>query len=793
MPTERQPGDLQRAKTELRRYIFQLLLMLTSSMVVVACVSLLSDINWARPQLELRLSSELARKVSLGRLTWCLGLNGLQIETSKFRVDELSGAPFISARRSEIGLSAIALLANKVVVNHVEFEQPILRLVKTGPDQWNFDDLIRPGPEIRLIQLENGQIQLVDESKSQPTDAASEPDQIDLNAVNIKFNWPRKKRKLPFYAEMEIADQAHPTKVKLSGYSTGAVDSWKKDNYSFQLQVDGVKTSKLERIKSILLAKKETTKSENDREAKEVKETQAKPPVVGKSTLERQFGDMNGLFDFQLSGDGCIADGIKAKIDITANDVSVANDTFGKINAGNSKGSLALELNDRSIAWKDLNLAFHGVEIKSGGTLTAWQGDDAKISAHVQGSLIDLKKLDGLVERIGSKRKNDTRGSFITDINPAHLSGSAIVDIDITGTPMNADFQTKISTNNLMVSDLLKDAGERLPILRLAGITSESKVTGDVRLSNNNRVELTNGFMTGQIGTIKAKGFADLSGENARLEFEARNLPLSNMAIEMGNNRKVYQDMGGSAKLFNTNFKMNGFVDAQGLLQLQGATRSLSTELTLDNSGFALTDKSLTLDNVRGKVKLSTVNGGGDLNLSNVTGTMGGGEFQLNGDIKLRHASELNLEFHATSFNLRHLASFLNLMQIKIPVLTEQQLYGKVRDVRLKITGLAHKPKIYFSAIPDDLYYQPPGLDTPLRARSGHIVFDHDELVLTEVTMVMHSNEIQTSLTIEDVSTRCLLKRVRAKSEGIELTDINYYLSSPAMPPPLRKAYTEVL
>ncbi len=153
----------------------------------------------------------------------------------------------------------------------------------------------------------------------------------------------------------------------------------------------------------------------------------------------------------------------------------------------------------------------------------------------------------------------------------------------------------------------------------------------------------------------------------------------------------------------------------------------------------------------------------------------------------------MDLEFHATSFYLRHLASLLNLLQIKIQVLTEQQLYGTVRDVRLKMTGQAKTPKLYFSAVPDDLHYQPPGLDKPLRARSGHIVYENDELVLTDVTMVTHGNEIQTSLTIEDVSTRCLLKRVKAKSEGIELSDLNYYLSSPAMPPPLRKAYREIL
>jgi len=116
-----------------------------------------------------------------------------------------------------------------------------------------------------------------------------------------------------------------------------------------------------------------------------------------------------------------------------------------------------------------------------------------------------------------------------------------------------------------------------------------------------------------------------------------------------------------------------------------------------------------------------------------------------------------------------------------------------VEDVKLTVTGTPANPHIYFSAVPDDLYYKPPGLGKPLRAAAGLIVYDHDDLTLKDVSILSRDKTIITSLTIEKVSKECTLKRAKAKSDNIDLSEINYYLSSTAMPPPLRKAYLAFL
>jgi len=263
MEVESKPArsEKQRVVPNPRRYILRFLFVWIMSLVFIAFISLLSDVNWAKPHLEAKLEQELNRRFKLGRLTWCLGLNGIQIQTSSMQVDELTGEPFISSERADIGVSVLGLIARKLVITHLDFDNPVLKLVKTAPDTWNFDDLLVPGPEIRLIQINSGTIQLIDRTKE--AKAEPSPGGMELTDLNLKFNWPRKKKKLPFFVSFNIPTESDPARLEVNGFTQGKLSDWAENQYSFKVRGEGIRPNLAERMQSILSSEPETAEKAN--------------------------------------------------------------------------------------------------------------------------------------------------------------------------------------------------------------------------------------------------------------------------------------------------------------------------------------------------------------------------------------------------------------------------------------------------------------------------------------------------------------------------------------------------
>jgi hypothetical protein len=804
-------------------YIVRFLVSWVVSLVVVLGVTLLSDINWSRSYVERKLSDALERQVKLGKLHWALGSNGLTVETKQLEINELTGQPFLTAGESEIGISVLALLSRTLVITFLKADNAHVRLVKTGPNKWNFDDLLRPGPEIRLVQLTSSKLGLFDES----VEMKDRLQPMRLEKVELKLNFPHKDRARPFFMSFSLPSKGYSTTFRLDGLGVGELENWQKNEYSFKADAKRVNPRDLELLtkylmvpdsskkeaageKSIVATSKAKLESESIRSGRtknrsktssskssKVKTSDSADAAAPKSPGEELLAlvrPIKGLFDFAIQGDGTFDKGIKATFDTKADGLLVNHPTVGVINAGNTVAALTASVSKDKFSWQNLILKLHGLELHSSGAVSDWQQKQPEIKADVNGNVPDIGVLqDILVPKTGTFPSHGL-SSLAKDLKPARLSGRAEIAVKIDGTTDNTNLTTSVRTHDLAIKEMLNRAHAQFPILCAIGLSNQARIEADLKVENADRVEITNGRLVGPGTNLNASGWIDLKADKSKLVISGEKIALKDTAVGISTNDGAYKQILGSIKLpGKDSFTLGGTASANATLTSDADRFLIDGKLKLTDASFALKDNSLRLNHVGGNVLFSQSNTSGTMALNGFTGQMGDGNFQMDGKLLLTRVPVLDITIHATRFDLKHLGSLVKLFQIQMPVLTERQLYGRVKDVVMRVTGTAYAPKIYFSAVPDDLYYQPPGLAKPLRAKSGVIVYDNDQLILREVALLTNGKTIITSLTMDRVSKDAILSRVKTKTDSIELADLNYYLSSTAMPPPLRKAYHDFL
>jgi len=780
-------------------YIIKFLLLWFLSLIVVLAVTLLSDINWTRPYVERQLGEALNRKVELGKLYWSIGASGATIETRRLNIRELDGKPFLSAQDSELGISVMALLSRKLVITFIQADKADVRFVKTGANTWNFDDLLKPGPEIRLLQLTSAKMGLYDESSQ----ARQNLDPIKLEKVELKLNFPHKDRKRPFFLSFSLPSKGYSTTFTLDGLGVGELEKWQANQYTFKADAKRVNPRDLERlVKYVAVTPAEQLKSDDKakpttadaakNQTAQSKETASAKAAEGLLEIVRP---VKGLFDFAVKGEGTFDKGIKATFNTTADNVLIEHPKMGTINAGKTLGALTANLSKDKISWKDLILKLHGLELHSSGAVSDWQQKDPEIDANLKGNIPDIGVIQDILQpKPDAPKAAHGLSSMAKGLKPARLSGRAEIAIKIDGTANDTNIVSSVKTHNLAINEMLKEAHQKLPILCAIGLSNQAHIETDLKLVNADRVEIESGKLVGPGTNLGVTGWVDFKTDKSSLKIAGDRIALKDTAVAISTNEGAYNQVLGCIKLPGKNsFMLDGTASANATLTTDADRFNLDGKIRLNNASFALKDNSLKLDKVNGDVFLSQGNHAGSMTLSKFTGQMGDGNFQMDGRLSLTKTPLIDVTIHATRFDLKHLSSLMKMFQIQIPVLTERQLFGRVKDVVLKVTGTAFEPKIFFSAVPDDMYYQPPGLAKPVRAKAGVIVYDNDQLILREVAIISNGKTIITSLTIDKVSKECLVSRVKTKTDSIELADIHYYLSSTAMPPPLRKAYLDFL
>lgn len=765
-PVEKPTPRLSPASHKLLIAKFIALWILT--LAVLAAVALLRDINWMRPHIEKIVNQTLSRNVKLGKLTWGIGLNGLNVESDKVGVWDTKGAPLFVSKQASFGLAILPLLSGRFRMKHLDFDDAQVFLIKTGPKptDWNFEDLLHiENTDVDLIQFKNGTVRIVPQA---PASA------VDFKDVRLLINSPRKGKNLPFFFSGAHSGDGHVSKIRLEGFilKQGADDH----DLTFTLNSTNLNTGEISQFASIF----------NPKLAKELQDEK----------MMAQLPKAN--MSLKVEGKGNTSKGIRAFIDLNTPTLSVAVNNYGikSIDTKAAKGKATVDLDDKKIVWKDTKFKFSTIELNSSGELHNWQHTEATVTAQIQGKLKNPTTNDLTIRPINSKQK----------IMPASMSGQAFLTINIHGKAKKAIAKTEISSEDLVMKEIVQRLLTQFPILSSVGLMPQSKMSGKVTIDNANvakleygELKVSNGTKSGA-GKVTAKGWIDLNRNifdfdhgKGHFDVEAKSIDLRQASNNFQANKQAAAQLSQLLKLPGTKFELDGSVDSKFDLDLTGTDYHVLGTSSLRRAGLSLQNKLLEVSNVTGDVHIDARKSGGTIKLQGFKGKMGNGDFQLDGNMTIAQNPLVDISFHATSFDLRHLSSLITMFKVQLPIFTERQLYGKVKDVRLRISGMADNPKIYFSAVPDDLYYQPPGLANPLETVDGSIVYNEDTLILDDIDIISHNNTIAVDLYIKDLSTSCILQRVRAKTDKIELADIHYYLMSTAMPAPLRKAYRDLL
>jgi len=721
--------------------------------VLLSATALLMNIDWARPQMEQMLARAVNRQVKLGRLSWSLGLNGLAVTSNRLLVREQDGQPFISAGESEMGVAFLPLLNGQLIIRHISLSQPHILLVRRAAGRWNFSDLLKPGPDIRFVEIDQGTVDLRDGSR-----LASRFSPYELRQVRLKFVWPRSNRRWPFYLALKMPRQGYTTELKVTALGSGPIQEWAESLYRFDLSATDLNPADLAPVSPAL-------------------------PAVG------------GLFNLKVGGEGVLVTGIAARATAEIKDMSIAGTPLGTLKASKASGRVDLTLDKQKLAWKDLLLSFGDCQVRSHGELGRWLGGKPTYAASVQGRVRDLSKLSSMLPAGGGPGdtagggRNAAGGNLLSFLNPRELSGQAEFEVKLDGHTSGSRLSTQIKAKDLSAADLLKRGPlKNFPWLQALFSRPSSKLSGEVKIGGDQTVELPGADITAGGSDLHVSGSWEPSRAAARIDFSGRSVDLKALGRQCQSSKELSQLVRRNLKLpAGSTLMLAGHLDLSGQFEEGRGRDRLSLVATLKDASVGLSGGAFSASNLDGQILYD----GADLSFKDVRGTMGGGSFQLTGAVSLARNARLSLKYRAQNFDLEQLNTALEICSVRLPILTQHQLYGQVQDLSLSITGTATAPIIALTLVPEDLYYHPPGLSRPLRATAGAITYEHDELNLKDVTLMSRGNQLNTSVDIANLSTTSDLKRVKVRTTGIDIADAHYYLSSTLMPPVLRQEYLD--
>jgi hypothetical protein len=200
-----------------------------TSMALLICVAMSSNVDWARPRFEEMLSKNLGRKVALGRLSWNFTFNGLAISTSRLEILDLDGhSPFLKAGHSEMGLAFSHLLQHELVLQHIVLFKPEIWTVRMSAERWNYSDLFDSFVTTKFINAYDGTVHVRDHSQLAHIIPSYDFQHVQLRFVNSRF-----RHAWPFFLSGELRHDNYTSTVSLSALGSGPNKDWKLNHYKF--------------------------------------------------------------------------------------------------------------------------------------------------------------------------------------------------------------------------------------------------------------------------------------------------------------------------------------------------------------------------------------------------------------------------------------------------------------------------------------------------------------------------------------------------------------------------------
>ncbi|HEY9785297.1 MAG TPA: AsmA-like C-terminal region-containing protein [Candidatus Obscuribacterales bacterium] len=750
--------------TRFRHLVFRFLLGWIASLFVIILLALSWNADWCRPQCESALSEMFHRRIELGHISWNLGLGGLAISTRYIKAHDKDGRPFLLSKRSGIGIAFSPLLKGEFVINYLDFQSPEIWAVREASGHWNFEDLLKQGPDIRIIQLNKGRLHIVDETRK---DVSGEPKLLTFDDIKLKFVWPKKKRSKPFLLAFKLDRPQYASRIQLSGLGVGALEDWRKNKYKFTVTGSRVNPRDVEELSECIF------------------------PPSGKS--QPQQAKFEGLFDFSLKGEGALDTGLNATAEINADQFAVSEPNFGKIVSPKASSEGMFVIDNEKIAWKEMSLRLNNVTVKSQGHLNRWHEKEREYSARFLGKLDDLKVLAGIfgAQSARKKGKHDEfmKASF-ANAGREHLSGKAEFTIDIARRFKRTEIESKFKAGGVALADLIEetDSGFKKVLVAL-GISDDLSIEGDVKLVPGERIDIRQGEVEFAFGKLKIAGGTDWKENTSQYLISADSISLSGIERNISRSIDAQREM---ARLLNLPAKskvaLSGKASLKARLEKRNFASSYDTTVGLTNASLTI-DQHLALRNLNGTIERTN----NETSFDRLSGSIGNGTFSLDGKISSRAKDAYDLEFQGSDIDLGEVAKALEIFGQDMPLIREHALSGKMKEVVLRIEGNRQHPRVILTASPSDLYYQPDGLSRPIRASSGAIVYKNDQLVLKDMVLALKASSITANITLDQLSTAAKLTSARFKTQAAELAEVLFFLNSPLMPAPARKQFASAM
>lgn len=816
--------------------VLKFLSMWLGSILILVAIALLSNIEWSRKHIETALSSSFHRQVRLGKLSWSFGLHGLAIDSNRFEMQEKDGTNFIKSGPSEIGIALLPLIEKRLVVKHLEFKSPEVWATKISDKVWNFSDLIAEGPDIRMLQIENGKLHLRNLRPEHGPSASSEQnwESFEFDDLKLSLTLPRSNKKWPVFLSCKIPmknseGKTYKTSVDLSLTGKGAWEKWKENEYSLELKLKDFDPNKF------------------------------KP-------LTARLPEMKGLIDLELSGRGIFDHGIEAKLDLSACNLSLTTARAKELAIAKVRTSAILSVNPNLLSWRDLKLSMDKWQLESNGKLLDWQKDNLSYEAGIGGKLGDLKEffykviacfLDekdlpntemakeslekiASLEKIGGPAKpsggqarisggaaetsvgadkisvlssklaelpgrlsktpggatqspvgviqtSSVRGKSPSGLAEAKLggkqasssaeaAGNASIELQLKGNKSAHSLSTKIKAEGIPLAQLIdNELGDSL--VSTLKVDPKVLISGEFRISPERRLDITNLEIPVEGSKVKLSGYVDLKSNDTKFEFEAGSLSFDSFKKHIASENAIVKAIcEGGPK--SPAYRISGNLDIKGEYSCKGK----QVELNLDSKlrGLKLTRIASSSPSCREiKGQLSYKNG--RLWIKDLSGITCGaeskaGDFKINGYYDFPEATALaRARKQNFDFDLR--AHELSVPQLKdwlarFGVGVSEQGLDKLSGDVQELKAKLGPRGVSFVLNPSDLQVNLSN-GQQYHLSSGSITFDNNEFDAREVVLQSKAGKLTFDAKMHGGINSLKLSSARFSTDGFELADLH--------------------
>jgi hypothetical protein len=743
----------KRLKVTILRFVASWLAFL----IVLAGISLLTNLEWARPKVEQAMAEAFHRPVKLGRIGWTLGLNGLSIWIDKLAMTEQNGQPFVVAGESEIGVAFLPLLQKRVIIKHVEFRHPEVYATQLAPGKWNFSDLLVEGPEIHYVEVDDGVLHLRNQISGQQvagaptagTFANTKWQSYDFQEVGVKLIFPKKnqRRAWPFYLSFKLPRTAnghtYKSAVSLTALCNGPFEKWQEHPCEIELSANQINLKDWNPFFQI-------------------------PDTV------------DALFDFKYKGKGLITDALNGEFSGAAREITVRSDQQPIFSAPEAKWESLMTVSGKQIEWSRAHLDVAGVDIQSHGSINGWRQDNPAYQAVLSANLQNLSQLhDTSFWRLfpGAAQKKSA----------PQMSGAAEVELKLEGDNNTRNISTSLKANGVPLGNLLAGDGDKAaPFLSLFQVTPNAPLEGQILIDRDKNIALNDVQIPANGSKLKISGKMN-AGKN---EHDVK-VSSTDLLLDKFDTAQLEEGKAPSILL-------SGKIDLDAHLVSGKDGQHMDVNARLKNSVISA-GKDKLADKLLGTIAFD----GTTLKLDHVSGSIDNkdgtrGDIMLAGYIETTgKRPQCSLLMTGKRVDITQLVAFCKSAHLPISQDVVSNMNGLARDIEIKINGDASAPRLTLKLTPDDVAYQltaPRGATLkPVKISGGTIVLTSDRLELKDLPVTAQSGKLTLSASFVGSGNALTPRMVHVKTSGISIEEVQQYLSSPDMPEQTRTAFANLV